>query len=1687
MSLSLRRVLVVLPAVAAVGAICSLPMAFAQKQAPIQPIILPVNPPPPGPGPAGSADAASFDLPKDTGSRRKIEAAHDYIDAKRWEQVVQALQEILDDPQDKFAPLSRKGPDGKEVEVPTSVRAEANRLLAGLPKEGLEVYKAYGEAGPKAAEYLKKAKDASTTEDRLADLGLVVRNYLHTDAGGEAADLLATHYMDRGDFRTAARFYNLLLTRAGAADDLSPETLFRAAYAFNQAGDKAGEAFIWQAARARGVRQIKFGDDVKSIDDLQDYLAGIGPPAETLGRQWAYFNGDLGHTGRGEGGPAFMYRKWEAPTDIATQTDFDKNFGLKVAELFDKASKRLKDLNQPVLPPQFPVTATVMLKKDLKKHSLVLARTQSGIAAFDMTGGKTVGAAPIKGSLEWWMSEVGRQSVFNQWAQAYVGENGQPAQRPGIFFENTTIGTLSTDGDYAYTVEDLAVPPPPQFRMNMGFPGNPNPYNWPADVMDMFKHSRLIAFDLSTGCKTLWEAGGPDKPNEKSELTECYFLGPPLAVNGKLYVLAEKQEEIRLICLENVKGDKDGTIKPKVNFVLPLGTARDSKLQMDVLRRINAAHLSYGEGVLVCPTNLGYLIGIDLLQNSLLWAYPYRDQADVAANTLPPGARIIGPGIIIGPNGQQITQTLPQQGWKDSAPIIQDGKVVFTASDSKSIHCINIKDGAPVWSRPRQEGDLYLGAVVAGKAVVVGSRVVRAYALNNGEESWKVEAGLPSGFGAASDNVYYVPLKEAVNGKQPEICAIDADKGVIVGHSKAHPEHPGETVDAPGNLVFFEGGILSQTNNKVVAYPQVKVKIAEMTEKLKVNPNDVDGLFGRGELSLEEGNLEDAVQDFRAVLKNGAPAELAVKAKSKLYDTLTEYFQHNFDQAEKYQDDYAALCSLDLPATATEAEKAEARRRRTNYLYLLAKGKEGQRKLTDAFDLYMQLNAEAQPDELLSLVDERLVKAAPDVLAQGRIAAMVAGASEEERRPLEGRIASRWKDIQGKNDLGELRKFVSLFGSLFSVGQEARLHLAERLMEDDKDADAQTLADRQLDAERQLSLLRARAQDPETAARAVECLARLNTKKGLLEDAAYYYRLLRDRYPDVRVKDGKSGADLFDEVATDKRLWNELDAPPRFGAAGRLKETDERENFNPQAQPQTYKFAHEGEPLPFFQRYKLTLQFGANHELKLADRTTGEQRWDKPVTLTNKTMFQVIASGNINPQFPPNMVIFPGNPGFTSQPPAMPKFSYMSLGHLVVLPVGHVVVGLDAVTGRKLWEKNLFDPAGGTASPPQLQAGIVQPGFPQVVNQNQSMTVDPRDGSVLVVYSDGWTQRLGQVSPLEGAAVCLQMKDALTAIDPISGRVLWTRADVTSRSAIFGDDQNVFVVELSPEGKPAYTRVFRTYDGATVRAPDFRQAYEDRIRLVGRNILVADKDKEATTLRLYDPLTGKEVWKQAFAAKSVVLQVEEGDLAGVIEPDGLVRIVDLATRKEALAPISKMEAKDVDKDTTYTVLGDASDVYIFPNAPAPPQTRVTTNLMPGTGLRGINVNGEVYAFRREAEEIRKTKDDGSVEVIKKEKGSVHWHKAFPNEQLVVDQFQEMPMLLLTASTMKFQQFGQPGGQSTTLKVIEKRTGKLLDDKDNYNGGPFYSLETDARNGKISFTSPNERISVTLESDKPSAP
>ena len=122
----------------------------------------------------------------------------------------------------------------------------------------------------------------------------------------------------------------------------------------------------------------------------------------------------------------------------------------------------------------------------------------------------------------------------------------------------------------------------------------------------------------------------------------------------------------------------------------------------------------------------------------------------------------------------------------------------------------------------------YGGRLKVGKVLIVNKNRVTALNLHDGRAMWTVATSdFPSGQGVASNNVYYLPLKKG------EILAIDIDKGVVKAHNRAR-----STPTTPGNLVFYEGTVISQTPTEIMAFPQLVARLAQRA--LPLNPE-----FGR--------------------------------------------------------------------------------------------------------------------------------------------------------------------------------------------------------------------------------------------------------------------------------------------------------------------------------------------------------------------------------------------------------------------------------------------------------------------------------------------------------------------------------------------------------------------------------------------------------------------------------------------------------------------------------------------------------------------------------------------------------------------------------------------------------------------------------------------------------------------------
>src|SRR5262249_49255423 len=143
-------------------------------------------------------------LTTDPALAEKFREVRAFQQTKDWAEVIRILQAVLEAPEDAFIPVVRKGKDGKEAGEWFGARREALRLLAALPAEAREAYETA--QGPRATALLTQAR-APVNPERL---GEIVRLYLHTKAGTEAARLLGLHHLDRGRPDVAARCFRLV-------------------------------------------------------------------------------------------------------------------------------------------------------------------------------------------------------------------------------------------------------------------------------------------------------------------------------------------------------------------------------------------------------------------------------------------------------------------------------------------------------------------------------------------------------------------------------------------------------------------------------------------------------------------------------------------------------------------------------------------------------------------------------------------------------------------------------------------------------------------------------------------------------------------------------------------------------------------------------------------------------------------------------------------------------------------------------------------------------------------------------------------------------------------------------------------------------------------------------------------------------------------------------------------------------------------------------------------------------------------------------------------------------------------------------------------------------------------------------------------------------------------------------------
>ena len=363
--------------------------------------------------------------------------------------------------------------------------------------------------------------------------------------------------------------------------------------------------------------------------------------------EWAMYRGDPSRNAPSAGGSPLLNRRWAVP--VTNDPQLDKGI--------DQLYQAYVDQGHAVLPGWHPLVV-----KDR-----VFMRTLASLVAVDFKTGKRLWKGPtddaIKQVLDYPKSDavVGDSSMLSLWLEQRV-------------WEDSTYGTMSSDGESIFCVEDVGFGLTTENQRTVFLPNG----RVVAPSGGVRSYNRLAAYEIATEGKLKWELPGDDK-EDKAALAGVFFLGAlPLAEH--LYVLAEIKGEIRLLALNARTGVQQWSQQLAV---------LEQSIVDDSARRTAGVSPSYADGVLVCPTAAGAVVAVDLTTRSLLWGYQYH------ATPAPNRTRMRGFAIVTP------AATADGDHWADASLTVADGHVLLApretieAADSHAeLHCLNLVDGA---------------------------------------------------------------------------------------------------------------------------------------------------------------------------------------------------------------------------------------------------------------------------------------------------------------------------------------------------------------------------------------------------------------------------------------------------------------------------------------------------------------------------------------------------------------------------------------------------------------------------------------------------------------------------------------------------------------------------------------------------------------------------------------------------------------------------------------------------------------------------------------------------------------------------------------------------------------------------------------------------------------------------------
>ncbi|MDA0810460.1 MAG: PQQ-binding-like beta-propeller repeat protein [Planctomycetota bacterium] len=577
-----------------------------------------------------------------------------------------------------------------------------------------------------------------------------------------------------------------------------------------------------------------------------------------------------------------------------------------------------------------------------------------------------------------------------------------------------TTGTLSTNGKVLFALEDGGVTSKATSYRQPGL-RQTAPKSW----------NRLCAIDLESGILK-WQIGGPEGEHELPA-SGTFFLGVPTVVGDSAYVLGERSNGVRLLCLESASG--------RIKWVQPVATV-NSGVTQEGLRRVGGISPCSADGLIICPTIAGLVVAFDPEQQRLAWTSVYRTTMLT---------RPVPRSIFQMPTRVNADDVESSDRWRHDSVIVRAGRVVMSPLDSQQLICLDAVSGDTLWTQPRDRG-LFIGATIDHQIIVVDDSAVRSLNLDDGELHWIVRLNqrTPTGRGLQVGSLFHLPVATLVDDESSEdewplagnstdkpldktgrLITIDLKAGRLLAESATPDGQP------LGNLVGHEGQLVTQRFDSVVALEPLFEVETSLARQLEQNPDDSSALESRARIRLHEGKLDEGLRDLQLAVQDKA----ARSALNLLFEQALEQLRQGQELDETTKQ---VLAKADLNAVQRNSLDA------VRFQSLLTSG-----RYVAAFDLMLESPrtdpATGQP--FIVHADPLAISSPAWIAAQLQAAyEKVVSQSPDQANveALDQRILARLNQAKSETEPAALRVWLELFSwhKLFAAGAVA---LVERL------------------------------------------------------------------------------------------------------------------------------------------------------------------------------------------------------------------------------------------------------------------------------------------------------------------------------------------------------------------------------------------------------------------------------------------------------------------------------------------------------------------------------------------------------------------------------------------------------------------------------------------------------------------